>query len=253
MPSVYVKRAVLTVAIAVLVVEGCFVYRWYERYHVDPAASSDAGFSASYPVTSASDVRNSPATTPEATVEEPKNQTEFVHRATPDNIVDNSTYVDNPLANDNPNAILLVKRIGESGAEVNNTRPIGVWYDTNRGGKWAIFHQDLTPMRKDAIFDVTVSEDLGGAVFIHRATTRNTAENRTYIDHPLANGSPDAVLSIMPNWNPGGGAGTYNDHPVRVRYDAEREKWVILNQDLASMPEGAAFNVVVSDDVPPTN
>ena len=39
----------LTVAIAILVVEGYFVYRWYDRYYVDPAASSDTSFSTSSP------------------------------------------------------------------------------------------------------------------------------------------------------------------------------------------------------------
>jgi hypothetical protein len=71
-------------------------------------------------------------------------------------------------------------------------------------------------------------------------------DNETYVDHPLTSETPDAALSITPNWNPGGGAGTYNNHPVSSRYDAEEEKWVILNQDLGSMPEGAAFNVAVS-------
>ena len=253
MRSVYAKRAILTLVIAILVVEGYFVYRWYDRYYVDPAASSDASFSASNPVTSESGVRTSPATIPEATVKELKSQADFVHRATPENIVDNSTYVDSPLANDNPNAILLVDRSGESGAKVDNAHPIGVWYDASRGGRWAIFNQDLAPMREDAIFDVIVSEEPGGSAFVHRATSENTVENRTYVDHPLANESPDAVLSITPNWNPGGGAGTYNDHPIDVRYDADEEQWMILNQDLAPVPEGAAFNVGVSGEGPPTN
>jgi hypothetical protein len=66
------------------------------------------------------------------------------------------------------------------------------------------------------------------------------------VDSLLTNQTPDAVLSITPNWNPGGGAGIYNNHPVSVSYDAEEAKWVIFNQDLGSMPEGAAFNVAVS-------
>jgi len=55
-----------------------------------------------------------------------------------------------------------------------------------------------------------------------------------------------AVFSVTPNWNPGGGAGTYVNHPVGVRYDADEETWAILNEDLDPMPERAAFNIVVS-------
>ena len=56
-----------------------------------------------------------------------------------------------------------------------------------------------------------------------------------------------AVLSVTPSWNPGGGGGTYVDHPVGVLYDAEEERWAILNQDLAPMTEGAAYNVSLSE------
>ena len=46
-----------------------------------------------------------------------------------------------------------------------------------------------------------------------------------------------------PNYNPGGGSGTYNNHPVGVFYIGAR--WAIFNQDLASMLNNAAFNVLV--------
>ena len=86
------------------------------------------------------------------------------------------------------------------------------------------------------------------AAFVHRATPENVSDNSTYIDDPRTNGNPGAVLSVTQNWNPGGGGGTYNDHPVGVWYDAGRQKWAIFNQDRAAMPEGAAFNVAVSGD-----
>ncbi|MCA1740779.1 MAG: hypothetical protein LC740_18750, partial [Actinobacteria bacterium] len=61
------------------------------------------------------------------------------------------------------------------------------------------------------------------------------------------NGNPNAVLYVTQNWNPGGReGGTYNDHPVGVWYDTNREKWAIFNQDRAAIPEGAAFNVLDS-------
>lgn len=81
--------------------------------------------------------------------------------------------------------------------------------------------------------------------FVQRATAGNITANSTYLDNPSTNNNPNAVLSATQNWNPGGGAGTYNDHPIGVWYDPDVKKWAIFNQDQASMPEGAAFNVAV--------
>ena len=98
-------------------------------------------------------------------------------------------------------------------------------------------------MARGSSFDVHV---LSGGAFVHRATGENTAEDgATYLNDPLTNANPDAALSVTQNWNPGGVGGTYNDHPVGVRYDAEVRQWVIFNEDGAEVPEGAAFNVTV--------
>ncbi len=91
-----------------------------------------------------------------------------------------------------------------------------------------------------------VSADADSA-FVHRASPENTSENSTYLDDPLADGNPSAVLHVTQNWNPGGGDGVYNDHPVGVWYDAAREKWAIFNQDRAPIPDGAAFDVLVTE------
>ena len=82
-------------------------------------------------------------------------------------------------------------------------------------------------------------------VFIHHATSENISRNSTYLDGPLTDGDPNAVLVVTHNWNPGGGSGKYNDHPIRVWYDRDRSKWAIFNQDRAAMPVGADFNVAV--------
>jgi hypothetical protein len=174
----------------------------------------------------------------------------FVHRATSGTIVANSTYLDYQPINGNPDAVLLVTRLQDSGGDVvPDAHPIGVWYDANRGS-WAIFNQDLVPMSEGATFSVVALEELGEALFVHRDTLANTTGNATYVDYPSANERPDAVLAVTPNWNPGGGDGTYNNHPVGVRYDAEEERWTILNLDLAPMPEGAAFDIAVTPAAP---
>jgi sortase A len=87
---------------------------------------------------------------------------------------------------------------------------------------------------------------------VHRAEPGNIDRNSTYLDDPLVNGKPGAILSVTQNWNPGGGSGTYNDHPVAVRYDAGRQRWATYNTDDSEMPDGAAFNVAVSEVAPTT-
>jgi hypothetical protein len=83
------------------------------------------------------------------------------------------------------------------------------------------------------------------AVFIHHATPENISANSTYLDTPLTDGNPNAVLMVTHNWNPGGSSGKYNNHPIGVWYDPDRGKWAIFNQDRAAMPVGADFNVGV--------
>jgi hypothetical protein len=86
------------------------------------------------------------------------------------------------------------------------------------------------------------------AVFVHRATSENISANSTYLDNPLTNGNPDVILYVTQSWNPGGGGGTYNNHPVGVWYDGSRQRWAIFNQDREQMPSGAAFNVAVLEE-----
>lgn len=83
------------------------------------------------------------------------------------------------------------------------------------------------------------------AAFVHHATSENISANSTYLDNALINGDPNVILYVTQSWNPGGGSGTYNDHPIGVWYDADTQRWAIFNQDRGTMPEGAAFNVAV--------
>ena len=86
-------------------------------------------------------------------------------------------------------------------------------------------------------------------IFVHRATEENVPQNSTYIDHPISNGNPAAILVVTPNWNPEGSPGIYNDHPIGVWYDSEAQRWAVFNQDLADMPVEAGFNVRLHPDL----
>jgi hypothetical protein len=71
----------------------------------------------------------------------------------------------------------------------------------------------------------------------------NINANVTTINHPHCNGDPNAILIVTQNWNPGGGLGVYNNHPVGVYYTGAA--WAIFNQDIGNMPVETAFNVLV--------
>ena len=166
----------------------------------------------------------------------------FTHRATEENSRGDYTYISDPNINGNPNAIVLVSDQKDAGS-ASYGHHIGVWY-ASTSHRWAIFNQDRTAVPAGATFQVEVPK--ASASFVHHAGLSNTAGNYTYLDDPLTNGEPDAVLSVTQNWNPGGGGGVYNNHPVGTVYDAKLKEWAVYNRDGASMPKGAAFNIAVS-------
>jgi hypothetical protein len=168
----------------------------------------------------------------------------FTHRATGENSRGDYTYISDPSINGDPDAIVLVSDQRNSGSD-SYEHNIGVWYEAG-ARKWAIFNQDLAAVPSGATFEVEVPPT--SATFVHRAGVLNTANNYTYLDNKLTNGEPDAVLSVTQNWNPGGGTGVYNDHPVDTVYDAKLKKWAVLNRDGKPMPKGASFNIAVSAD-----
>jgi hypothetical protein len=169
----------------------------------------------------------------------------FVHRATEENSRADYTYIRHPAIDGDPDAVVLASVSAGRGDDGGETygHNIGVWYDFADRREWAIFNQDLAAVPAGATFEVVLPPDRER--FVHRAKPANTADDATYLGHPLTDGKPDAVLSATQNWNPGGGVGVYSDHPVGVLYDEDSEKWAVRNLDGAPMPAGAAFNVAV--------
>jgi hypothetical protein len=171
-------------------------------------------------------------------------ETAIIHTATAGNTSGNNTRIDDPRIDGNPNALLTVSQNWNPGTAVGvyNEHPIGVYY---YDGHWRIFNQDYAAMPENAAFNILIPPT-DSAAFTHVATATNSDVNVTYIDHPLLNGNPDAIALATQNWNPGGREfGVYNDHHTGVWYSTTQGRWSIFNQDLAEMPEGAAFNVYV--------
>ena len=167
---------------------------------------------------------------------------EFVHVATAASVSGAATYIDNPLTNGKPGAIILVTpdlNPGGVGPGVYDNHPIGVYYNA---GQWLIFNQDFVAMPVGAAFNVIIPTP-GTNVFVHTATAGNSSSNVTYIDNPLTNGNPNALVFVTPNYDPGGVCPcAYDSHPIGVYYPGQ---WAIFNQDHVAMPVGASFNVFV--------
>jgi len=253
------KAGVLVAALLVLAVEGVLLIRYYDRnYGSDDASGTASGAPSSS--ASAFEATMPEGTTPEGTAPEQTTatgdvpsdesgaeETAFAHTATDENSRGDYTYLSDPAIDGDPGAVVMVSVSADRGSDGGATygHNIGVWYEAG-AQKWAIFNQDRSAVPAGAAFRVVLPP--APESFVHRAELDNTVGNATYLDDPLTDGKADAVVSVTQNWNPGGGTGIYNDHPVGVFYDEDVQKWSVYNRDGAPMPEGAAFNVAVSGE-----
>jgi hypothetical protein len=76
----------------------------------------------------------------------------FVQTTTASNIAADYTTIDNPLTNGNSSAVLIVTHSFSGG--LYDTVPLGVYYN---GSKWAIFHEDQSPMVPGQTYNVLVA------------------------------------------------------------------------------------------------
>jgi len=170
----------------------------------------------------------------------------FVHTATTGNIVGDTTFIDNALTNNQPNALLFVTpnyNPGGVGGIAHNHR-IGVNYNTLTS-RWGIYNQDWTVMDAGPAFNVWVAPS-GADAFVHTSASGNLVGDSTVIDSPLTNNRPAALLFVTQNYNPGGVGSAGHDRNVGVNYSGTR--WTIFNQDQSNMPSGVSFNVFVTSN-----
>ena len=232
------KASLIVLAIVVLAVEGFLVYRWYDRAPGTASGDASGGAPASGETTPEGAAPEGTTVVSEAPPNDDADGVSFVHTAADGNSRGDYTYLDDPRVDGDPDAVVLASPTGPYG------RNIGVWFEPERR-RWAIFNQDRAAVPAGSAFGVVVPRADRG--FVHRAGPDDTFGNATYIDNPLLNGKPNAEVSLTQNWNPGGGGGVYNDHPVGALYDGDVGGWFVYNEDGAPMPEGAAFNVAVSE------
>ncbi|GAC1566816.1 MAG: hypothetical protein NVS3B14_10910 [Ktedonobacteraceae bacterium] len=179
----------------------------------------------------------------------------YTHVATSSNTTGNWTELDNKDTNSNPNAFVIAtpNLSGGTGGVVDN-HPIGVWYDA-MAGRWGIFNQDRVAMPVGAAFNIYAIQaflqggNQAGAI-LDVASSSNSKGNWTYIDSPVTNNNPAALVNATLNWNPGGVGGVYDPHPLGVWYDSQAKKWAIFNEgSMDPIPNGASFNLLLDTPV----
>ena len=169
----------------------------------------------------------------------------FVQTATRSNVIENSTYINNPATNGHRHVLIFVtpnfNPNNTAGGRFNN-HPIGVWYDTSRN-RWAIFNEDSGNMQLNRAFNVLVVPRATRQAFQVTASSLNTNGDSLFMNRALINGHDRVLLQVTQLWNRTGSIGTYNQHNIGVWFDDP--EWAIFNEDGGSMPQGASFNVLV--------
>ncbi len=169
-------------------------------------------------------------------------QTKFVHTTSVLNINANSSFLDADGLNGNANAIIVVEY--DALARTANPHPVGVWYN---GSKWGVFNQDMAAMPSRITFTITWKKP-DANTFLQQASAKSINNGRFVLNHPLLDNNSIASFYASQVWNPGGSGGIYNNSEITVEYDKSLARWVVKNSNGSSIPDGAAFNLLIVSD-----
>ncbi len=157
--------------------------------------------------------------------------------------------INNDATNGEGNALLFVTPNYSAGGVcgcVADTVPVGVVYNLFGGAEWALANLDeSTTIAAGSTYNVLVVQKANKKVFVQTATTANTLGGATYINSPLTNDNPNAMILITPNLDPNGTNGFVNDHPIGAYYNTTLQQWGVLNEDGTPMGIGAHFNIMI--------
>ena len=123
--------------------------------------------------------------------------------------------------------------------------PFGV-YRSGATPTWAMFAQNPFVVLGGGVGFNLFAAATGSGSFLHQ-TASSTSSSQ--IDNTSVNGNPDAMVFVTSNWNPSGGSGVYNDHPIGV-YTYADNNWYVQTGDGSSLSNGAAFNVYTQNASP---
>lgn len=161
----------------------------------------------------------------------------YRHANTAASISGSETQLDAIGLNGRPNVLVLATRDPTgSPTVVDLTSPIAVRYASSR---WSVLRLDGGPMPASGGFGIYFQDESYNA-FRQVASSANTLGNFTLIDHTPINGQRCARIHVAQ-----APTGTLNNHHIGVFYSPARARWAIFNEDLAAMPAGAQFFVLV--------
>lgn len=171
----------------------------------------------------------------------------WVHTATASNTNANSTKIQSAegfgawYLQYRPTArVLVTPRLAQTNP-VFNPHPIGVWYD---GTDWNIYNEDGAAMELGAQFNVRPDGfDIAGDNPIHTNTTTNTFLNFSLFNEVFVPWVASTMVTLTHNWNPPEAEGSRVLLPHNLGVWFNGSVWSVFNQDMASMPVNAKFNL----------
>ncbi|MBK8660181.1 MAG: T9SS type A sorting domain-containing protein [Bacteroidetes bacterium] len=175
------------------------------------------------------------------------NGSAFKHTASAGNTVGNVTYIDHPSTNAKPNALVFITHNWGSVGGVYNNHPTGVYY-SNAESKWGIFNEDLFPFPAGAVYNVFVPDSGSPNAFVHTVSSVSALPS-TFLNNPVTDANPEAVLIVTHNYNPGGLGGMYNTVPVGVAIKSSAYPLIYHLDHSTPFDSAMSFNVLIADDV----
>ena len=162
----------------------------------------------------------------------------------------NTTFLSSGVTDSRPNAKILVTQVLNLNPVTYNDDDVAVGYDHSSGGRWGIFN-DLysSTMPVGAEFNVLVnaSHTGGGTAVIQKTTTANTFADATFLNNPVTNGAPKAMVFATNNYNAHGFGGLHggvaNPHILGAWYLGSR--WGVFNEDQSVPVVGSSMNVLL--------
>ena len=166
------------------------------------------------------------------------------HKSDPGNISGSQTFIDDPLFNNQPNAIVFATP-AITGTPNPFTPPLIVRYDTGQQ-KWSIMSGDGSAMPASTGFFV-MRANAAVTAYQHISGSANRSGDHTTLDNVSINNNPQALILVGQNYGTGV-TNQANNHLIGLRYDAGLGRWEVFNEDGAAMSAGLMFNVLI---VPP--
>jgi hypothetical protein len=112
-------------------------------------------------------------------------------------------------------------------------------------GNWGLYNESGASFDASDAFNLMITP-AGDRAFIHTSVLSNTIGSNTLIDNVWLNGRIDRIPFIIHNYSPNSvNSGVVLSHSLGVYYDFLYQQWGIFNEDSASMPTNASFNVMV--------